>query len=187
MNIAQGNLNKNSINYCVKKLISILEKNPTCQVICFKHGLNRLSYFQLLKKLWATSKSNYHLKYSRRCFSTCNSCHLWEKICNKSVQCHQSWWWKQVIWVQSLTWFFVSCWLDTRIGTVHSPARKQSLCSRERCNICTIWTPPSEVHVVALEATHCNLVQRSFFGVQLQHFNIDPWVPSICCSNYITG
>ena len=28
MNTEQGNLNKNNINYCVKKLISILEETP---------------------------------------------------------------------------------------------------------------------------------------------------------------
>ena len=59
-----------------------------------------------------------------RSFSTCNSCHLWEKINKKSAQCHQSWWWKQVNWVQPSMWFFVACWLATKTEIVHSPAKK---------------------------------------------------------------
>ena len=72
MNIEQGNLNKNSINYCVKKLI--LNENPkrilNARMVCFKQGLNKLSYFQLMKKLWTIFEYNYHLKYFQNCFTS---------------------------------------------------------------------------------------------------------------------
>ena len=85
-----------------------------------------------------------------------NICHLLEKTCNKSVQSHQSWWSKQLIWVQSPMWFFVGHWLATKIWIAHSPTRKYLLCFRGKCNICMLRAPISKVLVVALKPKHCN-------------------------------
>lgn len=52
MNIEQGNLNKNNINYCVKKLISILEETP------------RMSGWSVSSMAWTDSLiSNYWKNY----------------------------------------------------------------------------------------------------------------------------
>ena len=72
MNIELGNLNKNSVKYCVKKWISILEKTHKCQDDVFQPCLNRLSYFQLLRKLWTIFESNYYLKYFQNHFASVN-------------------------------------------------------------------------------------------------------------------
>ena len=51
MNIELGNLNKKSIKNCVKKWISILEKNPKCQDDVFQAWFEQIILFPIIEKI----------------------------------------------------------------------------------------------------------------------------------------
>lgn len=51
MNIERENLNKNSINYRVKKLNKILEMNSKCQVGLFQAWLEQIILFPSIEKI----------------------------------------------------------------------------------------------------------------------------------------
>ena len=51
MNIERENLNKNSINYRVKKLNKILEMNSKCQVDLFQAWLEQIILFPSIEKI----------------------------------------------------------------------------------------------------------------------------------------
>ena len=51
MNIELGNLNKKAIKNCVKKWISILEKNPKCQDDVFQAWFEQIILFPTIEKI----------------------------------------------------------------------------------------------------------------------------------------
>ena len=51
MNIELGNLNKKTIKNCVKKWISILEKNPKCQDDVFQAWFEQIILFPTIEKI----------------------------------------------------------------------------------------------------------------------------------------